>query len=64
MIAKETERKINDEIGTLPEQCRQVFLMWWKEGLKYDEIAKRLGISSNAVGVQVNRARTKLRKFL
>ena len=64
LIAKETESKINDVINTLPEQCRQVFVMWWKEGLKYDEIAKKVGISTDAVGVQIDRARTKLRKSL
>ena len=64
LIAKDTESKINNEIDALPDQRRRVFLMWWKEGLKYDENAKRLGISTDAIGVQINRARTKLRKSL
>ena len=62
--AKETERRINDVIDNLSEQCRDVFLMWWKEGLKYGEIATKIGISTEAVGVQINRARNKLRKSL
>ena len=64
LIAKDTESKINDEINVLPEQCRHVFLMWWQEGLKYNEIAEKLGISIGAVKAQINRARTKLRETL
>jgi len=64
LIAKETKSRINDVIDTLPKQCREVFLMWWKEGLKYEEIAEKLDISTSAVGVQINRVRAKLRKSL
>ena len=64
MIAKETERRINDKIETFSEQCRDVFLLWWKAGLKYDKIAERLGISLGTVKTQINRARTKLREYL
>ena len=62
LITKDTESKLNDEIDALPEQCRRVFLMWWKKGLKYDEIAEKLGISIGTVKAQINRARTKLRE--
>jgi RNA polymerase sigma-70 factor (ECF subfamily) len=64
LIAKETESRINDAIDTLPEQCRRVFLMWWKDGFKYDEIAEKSGVSIGTVKVQINRARTKLLETL
>jgi RNA polymerase sigma-70 factor (ECF subfamily) len=62
LIALEMEDRINDTIDALPAQCRGVFLMWWKEGLKYDKIAQKLGISTGAVGAQINRARMKIEK--
>ena len=64
LIAKETEKRIDDVINAFPEQCREVFLMWLKTELKYGEIAERLRISAKAVGVQINRARNKLQKSL
>ena len=64
LIAKEMECIINDKINTLPEQCKLIFSMWWKDGLKYDEIAKKTSISIGTVKVQINRARTKLREAL
>jgi RNA polymerase sigma-70 factor (ECF subfamily) len=64
LIAKDTECMINDEMDALPEQCRRVFSMYWKEGLKYDEIAEKLVISIGTVKAQINRARTKLWKTL
>ena len=62
LIVKETNSRIKETINTLPEQCRIVFLMRWKEGLKYEEIAEKSGISIGTVKTQISRARTKIKK--
>ena len=43
-------------IGELPEQCRKVFELSRYEGLKYREIAKRLGISVKTVETHISHA--------
>lgn len=43
-------------IDSLPERCREVFLMSKRDGLKYEEIAEELGISVNTVRNQVSKA--------
>lgn len=48
-------------IDSLPEKCREVFLLACVEGLKYREVAERLGVSVNTVKTQVKSAYTKLR---
>jgi len=58
--AKETESSIYELFDTLPKQCKEVFLLRFEEGLQYDEIASRLGISMGAVKSQIYRAKTKL----
>ena len=64
LIAEEAATVINKVIDNLPEKCRKVFLMWTDEGLKYDEITEKLGMSIGSVGKQINRARIKIRKAL
>lgn len=43
-------------IDTLPERCREVFLLSKRDGLKYKEIAEKLDISVNTVENQVSKA--------
>ena len=43
-------------LDELPADCRTVFLMHGIDGLKYSEIAKRLGISVSMVGKHLTRA--------
>jgi len=52
---------ITDAINTLPEKCRDIFLLSRVEGLKYKEIACRLNISVNTVENQMSIALKKLR---
>lgn len=59
-----TSEIIKQTINELPEQCRQVYNLSVYEDMKYNEIAKELDISVNAVKVQVFRARKYLRKNL
>ena len=50
------EAKLWTAIDSLPEKCRQVFLMSKRDGLKYEEIAQELGISENTVRNQISKA--------
>lgn len=48
-------------VDSLPEKCREIFLLACIEGLKYREVAERLGVSVNTVKTQVKSAYAKLR---
>jgi len=55
---------IDVEIDNLPAQCKEVFLLGKKEGLKYKEIADKLNISIKTVERHMSIALKKLRKKL
>lgn len=48
----------------LPERCRMVFMLRWRDGLRYGEIAEAMGISSKTVENQMTRALRTLRERL
>lgn len=50
------EARLWTAIDSLPEKCREVFLMSKRDGLKYEEIAIELGISENTVRNQISKA--------
>lgn len=50
------EARMWTAIDSLPEKCREVFLMSKRDGLKYEEIAEELDISVNTVKNQVSKA--------
>ena len=56
--------RINASINQLPEKCREIFLLCRFEGLKYSEIAEKLGISVKTVEMQMGIALKKLRDSL
>jgi len=64
----ELEAKIEDAISSLPPQCRNVFEMSRKQGLKNAEIATELQISQKVVEKHITKAlsilRNKLKNFL
>lgn len=60
----ELENRIQTAIQTLPEKCREVFCMNRIEGLKYKEIAEKLGISIKTVENQVSKALKVMRENL
>ena len=49
------------EIMKLPAKLKEVALLCWFQGMTYYEAAETLGISFQAVGSRLNRARRKLR---
>jgi len=64
MESEELEERIMEVIGSLPEKCRVVFTMNRFDGLKYGEIAERLGISVKTVENQMSKALKILRQKL
>lgn len=60
----ELEVKINHTIDSLPEKCREVFVLSRFEGLKYNEIAEKLNISVKTVESQMSKALSVLRQNL
>ncbi len=52
------------EIENLPDQCKRVFLMGKKEGLRYKEISEILHISIRTVEVHMSKALRRLRTQL
>ena len=51
-------------LGKLPERCREVLELIYLEGLKYHEVADRLGISINSVKTQRRIGIQKLQTYL
>lgn len=62
--AAELEQAIAQAINSLPEKCRQIFEMNRGEGLKYAEIAEKLGLSVKTVEAQMSKALSVLRERL
>jgi RNA polymerase sigma-70 factor (ECF subfamily) len=58
------EKKIHDEIDSLPPQCQKIFKLSRFEGLKYQEIADHLGLSIKTIEVQMGKALRVLRERL
>jgi RNA polymerase sigma-70 factor (ECF subfamily) len=52
----ELEARLWTAIDTLPEKCREIFLMSKRDGLRQEEIAQELGISLQTVKNQVSKA--------
>ena len=61
---QELEQRIYDALQSLPEKCREVFVLNRFEGLKYAEIAEKLGISVKTVEAQMSKALKILREKL
>lgn len=64
LYTKEIMEILDHGINTLPECCRQIFLLSRNEDMKYCDIACKLGISVNTVKTQMKIALFRLREFL
>jgi RNA polymerase sigma-70 factor (family 1) len=60
MITSEAVRKINGEIQKLPPRCRLIFKLAKEDRLRYNEIAKLLGISVKTIDSQMALALKKI----
>jgi RNA polymerase sigma-70 factor (ECF subfamily) len=61
---EEIEAIITDAINSLPERCREIFILSRLEGLRHKEIAERLNISTNTIEGQISIALRKLKTKL
>lgn len=60
----ELRRRLRKALAQLPPQEAQVFCLRYLNDMSYRQIAKELGIKTNAAGVMLHRARAKLREIL
>jgi RNA polymerase sigma-70 factor (ECF subfamily) len=61
---QELAQRLREALARLPPQQAEVFCLHCLEGESYEEIARYLAVSTNAVGVLLHRARQRLRKLL
>lgn len=61
---RELSRRIDDAIASLPERYHEILVLREIEGLSYEEIADRLGMSKGTVESRLFRARERLREKL
>lgn len=64
LISNELESKIEEILGSLPEQCRAMFLLSRQKGLSHEEIALKYNVSVNTVHTQISRALKRFREEL
>jgi RNA polymerase sigma-70 factor, ECF subfamily len=62
--AAELENQIWNVINTLPEKCKEIFVLNRFDGKKYNEIAEHLNISIKTVETQMSKALSVLRDGL
>ena len=62
--ATELSAHLRLALAKLPPQQSEIFCLRQLNGLSYEEIAAELGISADAVGVTLHRARATLRQLL
>jgi RNA polymerase sigma factor (sigma-70 family) len=62
--AQELVGQLREAIGQLPAQEAKVFCLRYLSEMSYGQIARRLGIGINIVGVSLYRAKAKLREAL
>lgn len=64
LLAKELDIRIKESINNLPEQTKEIFNLSRFQGMKYEEIATSLGISTDVVKYHIKSALSKLRDNL
>ena len=64
IIARETQLLTEYTVGTMPARMQEIYRLHYEQGLSYDRIASRLGISTSNVTRQIYKARQKLKDAL
>lgn len=63
-FARELAKVLEAAVDTLPDGCREVFMLRQIEGLNTQETAESLGVSEDVVKTRLSRARAALRREL
>lgn len=61
---QELSARLRRALTQLPQDQAQAFCLRFMEDMSYRQIARQMGIKSNAVGVLLHRARARLRELL
>jgi RNA polymerase sigma-70 factor (ECF subfamily) len=64
LYEKEIISILDQGISTLPEGCREIFMLSRDKDMKYSDIACKLGISVNTIKTQMKIALARLRQIL
>lgn len=64
LSVQELQSAIEKAVNTLPDHCREIFILSRVHNKSHAEIAEKLGISANTVKVQIYRALLKLKHDL
>ncbi len=62
--AEELRARLERALATLPPRTREAFVLSRGEGLSYDEVALRMGISPKTVGVHIAKSLAALRRAM
>jgi RNA polymerase sigma-70 factor (ECF subfamily) len=64
LAATELSHRLQAALARLPEKHAEAFCLHALSGWSYEEVARQTGTSSSAVGVNVHRARQRLKELL
>ncbi len=64
MLSEERDKQVRKIVSELGERDRQLLLLKYVEGLSYDEISVKLGVTPSSVQSRLHRARKLLREQL
>ena len=62
--AEEQQRIVDEVIGSLPDDAREVITLYYSEGRSVKQVADLLGLSEDAVKKRMSRARERIREDL
>lgn len=60
----ELAERLRQALAELPAQQAEVFCLRFVEGASYRQIARQMGVKTNAIGVLLHRGRTRLKALL
>lgn len=63
-LRKERHRAVREALGQLPQEQREVVILYYSQGLALQEIARILGVPKGTVASRLMRARQRLRALL
>jgi RNA polymerase sigma factor (sigma-70 family) len=64
MERQENEQELYNAVAALPEECREVLLLYYYQDVTYQELADLLNVSSATINARLTRARALLRNRL